>query len=85
VHLASVGTPVLADKVYSGRDSFRLSDLVHGTEKEKDEVLLHRQALHALRLRFFHPATKQPHAVEAPLPAEFVKTLEALRKYRAAH
>jgi RluA family pseudouridine synthase len=83
VHLASVGAPVLADKVYSGRDSFRLSDLVPGIDKDKDEVLLHRQALHALRLRLFHPATKQPLAVEAPLPAEFVKTLEAFRKYRS--
>ncbi len=28
VHLASVGCPVLADKVYGGRDELRLSDLV---------------------------------------------------------
>jgi len=82
VHLASVGCPVLADKTYSGRDAFRLSDLVPHLEKEKDEVLMHRQALHALRLRFFHPHTKEPIAVEAPLPAEFVKTLETLRTYR---
>src|SRR5262245_8764377 len=33
VHLASVGCPVLADKVYSGRDSFRLSDLAPNVEK----------------------------------------------------
>src|SRR5262245_25119685 len=33
VHLASVGAPVLADKVYSGRDSFRLSDLAPNVEK----------------------------------------------------
>ena len=30
VHLASVGCPVLADKVYGGRDHLRLSDLVPG-------------------------------------------------------
>src|SRR4029077_578254 len=59
VHLASVGAPVLADKMYSGRDQFRLSDLVPNLEKEKDEVLLPRQALHALRLRLFHPHTKE--------------------------
>ena len=82
VHLASVGAPVLADKVYSGRDAFRLSDLVPHLEKDKDEELLTRQALHALRLRFFHPQTKAPIAVEAPLPAEFVKTLAALREHR---
>ena len=52
VHLASVGCPVLADKVYSGRDRLRLSDLVPGLASEQDEVLLTRQALHAHRLRF---------------------------------
>src|SRR5262245_61627565 len=31
VHLASAGCPVLADKVYSSRDSLRLSDLEPGT------------------------------------------------------
>jgi 23S rRNA pseudouridine1911/1915/1917 synthase len=82
VHLGSVGCPVLADKTYSGRDSFKLSDLTPGLAPEQDEVLLGRQALHALRLRLFHPHTKQPLAVEAPLPAEFVKTLEALRRLR---
>src|SRR4051794_8185316 len=44
VHLASVGCPVLADKVYSSRDSLRLSDLVPGVEPGQDEVILARQA-----------------------------------------
>ncbi len=82
VHLGSVGCPVLADKTYSGRDSFRLSDLVPHLEAGADEVLLQRQALHALRLRFIHPRLKETIAVEAPLPAEFVRTLEALRAHR---
>src|SRR5262249_46227063 len=59
VHLASVGCPVLADKVYGGRDSLRLSDLVPGLDPERDEVLLSRQALHASRLRFFHPRLRR--------------------------
>ena len=37
VHLASIGSPVLADKVYSGRDSLRVSDLTAVSE-ENDEV-----------------------------------------------
>ena len=44
VHLASVGCPVLADKVYSGRDKVLLSDLVDLQGRE-EEVLLSRQAL----------------------------------------
>jgi 23S rRNA pseudouridine1911/1915/1917 synthase len=82
VHLASVGCPVLADKIYSGRDCLRLSDLVPGIPPEEDEVLLPRQALHAHRLRFSHPRTGRIVDVEAPLPTEFQKTLAALRKYR---
>lgn len=81
VHLASVGCPVLADKIYSGRDAFRLSDLTP-VAPDQDEVLLPRQALHALRLRIMHPRRKEVIAVEAPLPPEFVKTLEALGRYR---
>jgi 23S rRNA pseudouridine1911/1915/1917 synthase len=82
VHLASVGCPVLADKNYSGRDTLRLSDLAPDTPPEADEVLMHRQALHAYRLRFMHPRTGRVIECEAPLPAEFVRTMEALRKYR---
>jgi 23S rRNA pseudouridine1911/1915/1917 synthase len=82
IHLASVQCPVLADKLYSGRDSFRLSDLISDVAAADDEVLMGRQALHAHRLRFVHPRTLRVIEAEAPLPAEFVRTLAALRKYR---
>jgi 23S rRNA pseudouridine1911/1915/1917 synthase len=82
VHLASVGCPVLADKVYSGRDQLRLSDLTAIGVEEEDEVLMPRQALHAHRLRLTHPRTRQVIEAVAPLPPEFVRTLEALRKHR---
>lgn len=84
VHLASVGCPVLADKVYSGRDKLSLSDLVPGLAPEADRTLLSRQALHAHRLRFKHPRKGTVLEVVAPLPAEFENTLAALREYRAA-
>jgi 23S rRNA pseudouridine1911/1915/1917 synthase len=84
VHLASVGCPVLADKAYSGRDCFRRSELDPSVAPEADEILLSRQALHARRLRFTHPAKRTAIDVEAPLPAEFVRTLEVLRQYRPA-
>jgi 23S rRNA pseudouridine1911/1915/1917 synthase len=82
VHLASVGCPVLADKVYSGRDKLLLSDLVAVPDAESDDVLLPRQALHAHRLRFKHPRKGTVIEVEAPLPVEFQKTLAALRLHR---
>ncbi|HVS34248.1 MAG TPA: RluA family pseudouridine synthase [Gemmataceae bacterium] len=82
VHLASVGCPVLADKIYSGRDRLRLSDLAPLAEGAKDEELLTRQALHAHRLRFRHPHKGNLLEIEAPLPDEFRRTLAALRKNR---
>ncbi len=82
VHLASVGCPVLADKIYSGRDCLRRSDLDPGVSPEADEVLMPRQALHAQRLRFYHPRLRQVIEAEAPLPEEFRRTLAALREQR---
>jgi 23S rRNA pseudouridine1911/1915/1917 synthase len=83
VHLASIGCPVLADKVYGGRDCFYLSDLVPGLDESQDELLLSRHALHAYRLRLRHPRRGTILDLEAPLPPEFQKTLTALRRYRA--
>jgi 23S rRNA pseudouridine1911/1915/1917 synthase len=82
VHLASVGCPVLADKVYGGRDRFHLSDLVPGLAPEADEPLLERQALHAYHLRLRHPRRDQILELEAPLPLDFQRVLSALRRHR---
>jgi 23S rRNA pseudouridine1911/1915/1917 synthase len=82
VHLASIRCPVLADKVYSGRDCLRLSDLVSGGDPATDEVLMPRQALHAHRLRFLHPRYQRVIEATAPLPADFEKTLKVLRHHR---
>jgi 23S rRNA pseudouridine1911/1915/1917 synthase len=84
VHLASVGCPVLADKVYSGRDSVKLSDLAPSGELPigEDEILLDRQALHAYRIRFRHPRRSDWIEISAPLPADFERTLGALRRFR---
>ncbi|HEY7314094.1 MAG TPA: RluA family pseudouridine synthase [Gemmataceae bacterium] len=83
VHLASIGCPVLADKIYGGRDRLHLSDLVAGLDPAQDELLLGRQALHAYRLRLRHPRRETILDLEAPLPPEFQKTLAALRQHRA--
>lgn len=82
VHLAYAGCPVLADKQYSGRDRFSLSDLAPDLPREQDDVLIGRQALHAFRLRFRHPRTAEWIEVEAPLAPDIRRTLEALRVHR---
>jgi 23S rRNA pseudouridine1911/1915/1917 synthase len=84
VHLASVGCPVLADKVYGGRDSVSLRDLAPEAPIEENRPLLLRQALHAWRLRFKHPRAERWMEFEAPLPEDMRQTLDALRRYRPA-
>jgi 23S rRNA pseudouridine1911/1915/1917 synthase len=77
VHLLAVGCPIVADELYSGRKELRLSHLEK--QADPDEVLLSRQALHAHRLRFIHPATGRWLEVVAPLPEDFQRALNALR------
>jgi 23S rRNA pseudouridine1911/1915/1917 synthase len=89
IHLTHIGHPILADKLYSGRDRITLADVVgpeglrHLSEEEAETVLIDRQALHAHRLRFQHPSTNQELDLMAPLPADMERTLAALRAHQA--
>jgi 23S rRNA pseudouridine1911/1915/1917 synthase len=82
VHLLHIGHPVLADKQYTRRGEFRLSEIAGTPPPADDRVLLERQALHAFRLRFRHPVRDTMLEIEAPLPADMRATLEALREWR---
>jgi 23S rRNA pseudouridine1911/1915/1917 synthase len=64
VHMAALGHPVLNDPLY-GRSDARLP--------------LPGQALHAWRLRFKHPRTKQMMSFESEPPPEYLATLAMLR------
>ena len=79
VHLQAIGHPVVCDKRYGRRAELRRSDLGPLAPGEEDRVLLDRQALHAWRIRFNHPVTGSPMAIEAPLPPDMQRLLEALR------
>jgi 23S rRNA pseudouridine1911/1915/1917 synthase len=80
VHLASIGCPVLCDRHYGGRAAITRGEIRR--QPEDTEVLLKRQALHARRLRFIHPHTDEPVAIEAPLPADLQAVLDELEAYR---
>lgn len=87
VHMAGIGHPVLADEFYSSSPTFRRSEIPGGSnadaEAESDEPpLLDRQALHAHTLKFQHPITKHPIAVEAPLAADMQAALDVLLESR---
>jgi 23S rRNA pseudouridine1911/1915/1917 synthase len=84
VHLTHIGHPILADKLYSGRDRITLADLLAPANRTavvgaSETVLLDRQALHAYSLKFRHPSTGAELSLEAPLPEDMARTLAALR------
>ncbi len=64
VHLASLGHPVVGDPIYGPRPN---------------PWGLRRQALHARRLTFLHPATGAEMAFTAPLPTDIDAALAMLR------
>ncbi len=80
VHMEFIHCPVLCDRQYGSRARLMLSELSHNALDT--DLLLDRQALHAWRLKFQHPIGGQPLAFEAPLPDDFVRTIDALRTWR---
>ncbi|RPI81330.1 MAG: RluA family pseudouridine synthase [Planctomycetaceae bacterium] len=89
VHLKNIGHPIVADHLYGGRAALSARELTSRRDRgatnpdpAADDVLICRQALHARRIEFRHPATGLPVAFEAPLPVDFERTLAALRASR---
>jgi 23S rRNA pseudouridine1911/1915/1917 synthase len=79
VHLTHLGHPILADRLYAGRSTLTLSDLLGSLPTAPDPILLNRQALHAHRLSLVHPMTGAPLAFEAAIPADMAGTVTVLR------
>lgn len=80
VHLSHAGCPVLCDRFYGGRSEITRGEIRR--EPADTTVLLARQALHARRLRFRHPASGAWMELEAPLPADLQAVLAELRAHR---
>jgi 23S rRNA pseudouridine1911/1915/1917 synthase len=79
VHLASLGTPVVGDKLY-GPDERLFARAADGELTADDLTMLElpRHALHAARLALNHPITGRRLELEAPLPADMVDFWDAL-------
>jgi 23S rRNA pseudouridine1911/1915/1917 synthase len=73
VHLAAAGLPVVGDPVY-GRPRY---ERVRNPELKKRLAEFPRQALHAERVGFRHPASNEPFEIVAPVP-EDVRELLAM-------
>ena len=65
VHMAEIGHPIVGDMVYSNG---------------KNEFGVQGQMLHAKKLSFKHPVTKQEIHLEAQLPEYFEQVLQTLQK-----
>lgn len=82
VHMHHLGHPIVADRLYEGHSALKLSDLIDELPAEQDQVLIARQALHALRLCFDHPVTGERMQFEAPIPEDITRALDAVREHR---
>ncbi|WP_371347262.1 RluA family pseudouridine synthase [Ancylobacter sp. IITR112] len=76
VHMAHIGHPMLGDALYGVGQRTRASRLPEAARMALDG--LGRQALHAARLGFEHPATGEILSFESPLPADLARLEEAL-------
>ena len=82
VHLEAINLPILADNVYNSTKR-----TLGGMPLNKQSALkvflnkhLNRQALHAWKLDFVHPFTKEEMHFEAPLPADITATIDFFKK-----
>ena len=76
VHMAHIGHPLLGDAVYGGGQRTRANRL--GPEARDRLEALGRQALHAFRLGFEHPATGDFMLFESALPDDLARLQAAL-------
>lgn len=82
VHLAHIGHPLVGDPLYGGG-----LKLPKGASAELIATLrgFRRQALHAEKLSFLHPATGEALSFSAERPADQLALIEALRHDLAQH
>jgi 23S rRNA pseudouridine1911/1915/1917 synthase len=78
VHMAHIQHPLVGDALYAGRARIpaAIDDRLAAALRA-----FRRQALHAERLSFEHPRSRQSVSFEAPLPVDFAALLEALESY----
>jgi len=76
VHLAFINFPILGDSVYGGRRKFAAGT----SETAKKEILkFPRQALHAEKLEFIHPASGKKVNYSAKIPKDLKELIEFLK------
>jgi len=79
VHMNFSHHPLVGDETYHGRDA-QLRRLPPNLQKRGNHLLkiMTRQALHAKRLTFIHPASGEEMTFECPLPADMAEALQKI-------
>jgi 23S rRNA pseudouridine1911/1915/1917 synthase len=81
VHFSHLGHPVFGDPEYGGRHKWLRGMFAPERQLAKRLLdLIDRQALHAQRLEFTHPATQKTILLKADPPEDIKKVLETLDK-----
>jgi 23S rRNA pseudouridine1911/1915/1917 synthase len=79
VHLASIGHPVVGDRLYGAPGAIPAALLkAKPEEKIAEAPTLDRNFLHAARVRLAHPISGEPLEIRAPLPAALDAFLKRL-------
>jgi 23S rRNA pseudouridine1911/1915/1917 synthase len=80
VHLACIGHPVVGDKLYGASEQAFMDYCDTGLTPELLAAFdgLPRHALHAARLCFPHPRTREPVTIESPLPQDLIEYMNQL-------
>ena len=83
VHFSHINCPIMGDNTYSTLKRTLSIVPFHYQKKVKYLLANHlkRQALHAYRLEFEHPITKETVRAEAPIPEDIQYTMDWLEKY----
>lgn len=82
VHMAHLGCPILADRLYGGKPVISRTFLKTGRDEEQSAEsveVLNRQALHAASLTIKHPFSGKELTFNAPYPNDFRQALNILR------
>jgi 23S rRNA pseudouridine1911/1915/1917 synthase len=83
VHLASIGIPIMCDRIYGDGTEFFLSHVKPRYFSEGDEKpLLSRTALHASSISFVHPTSNARVSFTAEMHKDMRSVLNYLRKFR---
>ncbi len=85
VHMASIGHPVVGDRLYGAPAAIQLAGAATGRKKKTAEasvesLSLDRNFLHAAQLEFAHPRTGKELVLKSELPAELTEFLALLER-----